>query len=319
MKRKQINFDSRKTITLLLIGFILPLYSQSDSAYLFTYFKNNGEDGLHIAYSDNGIEWISLNQDQSILQPVVGEDKLMRDPCMIQGPDGSYHMVWTVSWGEKGIGYASTKDLIHWSDQKFIPVMDDEDSALNCWAPEIIYDDNKKRYMIYWSTTIPGKFPKTDNSGDKNYNHRMYYTLTDDFETFSPTKLLYDDGFNVIDGVIVPVDKGYKMIVKDETKYPEAKKNLRITSSKRMNKGYGPALPSFSPSWIEGPTVLKIGKEYIVYYDEYTRHRMGAMKTSDWQTWTDISDQISFPKGLRHGTALTIPKSLLSQLLKQYP
>lgn len=314
----QVNFDSKIMLTFFCTVVIAPLFSQSDSAFLFTYFKNNGEDGLHIAYSQDGLEWNSLNNDQSILEPQVGMDKLMRDPCMIQGPDGTYHMVWTVSWGEKGIGYASTKDLIHWSQQKYIPVMDHEASALNCWAPEVIYDDRKKRYMIYWSTTIPGKFPETDISGDKNYNHRMYYTLTKDFQTFTPTKLLYDDGFNVIDGVIVPVDKGYKMIVKDETKYPEAKKNLRVTSSKRINKGYGSASPAFSTSWVEGPTVLKLGNEWLVYYDEYTRHKMGAMKTADWKTWTDISDQISFPEGLRHGTVLTIPQSLLNQLMEKY-
>ena len=59
--------------------------------------------------------------------------------------------------------------------------------------------------MIYWSTTIPGRFPETEAFGDKGLNHRLYYTTTSDFTDFTDTKLLLDPGFNVIDAVIVKV------------------------------------------------------------------------------------------------------------------
>ena len=39
---------------------------------------------------------------------------------IIKGGDGKFHMVWTVSWEEKGIGYANSEDLINWSEQVFI-------------------------------------------------------------------------------------------------------------------------------------------------------------------------------------------------------
>lgn len=54
-----------------------------ETIYLFSYFKGNGEDGLHLAYSEDGLSWKALNNDQSFLIPQVGEDKLMRDPCII--------------------------------------------------------------------------------------------------------------------------------------------------------------------------------------------------------------------------------------------
>ncbi len=88
-----------------------------DSVYLFSYFINNGEDGLHLAWSEDGLSWKALNNNQSFLKPEVGKDKLMRDPCIIQTPDGIFHMVWTLSWGEKGIGYARSMDLMNWSEQ----------------------------------------------------------------------------------------------------------------------------------------------------------------------------------------------------------
>ena len=156
----------------LLVGNGIFAQDSPKKAYLFSYFKGNGEDGLHLAYSTDGLNWNSLKKDSSFLKPMVAKDKLMRDPCIIRGKDGLFHMVWTVSWKDRGIGYASSKDLIHWSEQLFVPVMGKEPTAKNCWAPEIFYDNTKKEYLIYWATTIPGKFPETENKGDNN--HRIY-------------------------------------------------------------------------------------------------------------------------------------------------
>jgi hypothetical protein len=61
-----------------------------------------------------------IEKDSSFLRPTVSKDKLMRDPCILKGPDGYFHMVWTVSWNDLGIGYARSKDLVHWSEQQFI-------------------------------------------------------------------------------------------------------------------------------------------------------------------------------------------------------
>jgi hypothetical protein len=37
----------------------------SRSNYLFAYFKNDGEDGLHLAWSRDGLKWQPLNEDRS--------------------------------------------------------------------------------------------------------------------------------------------------------------------------------------------------------------------------------------------------------------
>jgi hypothetical protein len=174
-----------------------------DHYYVFSYFNNNGKDGLHLAGSRDGFRWRAFKNDQSFLKPLVGKDSIMRDPCIIKGLDGQFHLVWTDSWTDKGIGYASSADLIHWSKQKFIPVMAKEDSARNCWAPEITLDPISKIYMIYWATTIKGKFAETYSPTENGYNHRIYYVTTKDFKSFSDTRLLYDPGFNVIDATIV--------------------------------------------------------------------------------------------------------------------
>ena len=290
---------------------------QHDKVYMFSYFKDNGQDGLHLAYSRDGYEWTALHNDSSFLKPDVAKDKLMRDPCIIRGADNKFHMVWTVSWNDRGIGYASSPDLIHWSKQQFIPVMQNEPAAKNCWAPEIFYDKNDKIYMIYWATTIPGRFAAGDTSGDDKYNHRLYYVTTKDFKTFSETKLLYDQGFNVIDATIQKSGKQYVMFLKDETRKPP-QKNIRIALSNHLANGYGkPSPPITGNYWAEGPSAIKRGENWIVFFDKYTQHTYGAVTSTDLKHWKDISDKIHFPKGARHGTVFVITIKEFDKLLNQ--
>ena len=292
-------------LVLMSLAFFLNAQDKNE-VYLFSYFMNNGEDGLHLAYSNDGLKWEALKNNQSFLTPAVGGDKLMRDPCIIAGPDGKFHMVWTVSWKEKGIGYASSEDLINWSKQQFIPVMEHEPTAKNCWAPEIFFDENSKQYLIFWSTTIPGRFPETEKTGDESYNHRMYFVTTNDFKTFSDTKLFYNQGFNVIDGTLIKEKENYVLFLKDETKTPP-QKNIRIATSNKLTGNYSkPTAPITGNYWAEGPTPLKISDWWIVYFDKYMNHTMGAVRSKDLKNWEDISDQVSFPEGTRHGTVFKV-------------
>jgi hypothetical protein len=290
-----------------------PTTQTKDSVFIFAYFKNNGQDGLHLAYSNNGLQWATLKKDSSFLTPTVSKDKLMRDPCIIQGADGLFHMVWTVSWNDKGIGYAESKDLIHWSEQQFIPVMQQEDSARNCWAPEITYDARNHQYMIYWATTIRGKYA-ADPAVEAGYNHRIYYTLTKDFKKYSPTTLLYDKGFNVIDATIVPDGKNFIMFLKDETRTP-VQKNIKIATSKTIDKDYSDAsAPITGNYWAEGPTTIRLNGKWIVYFDKYRDHRYGAVQSSNLKDWEDISDKINIPAGLRHGTILKVSAAVFAKM-----
>ena len=281
----------------LLLTFLLSLtvcYSQerTDSVYIYCYFKGNGEDGLHLAYSKDGLPYTALNNDKSYLQPVIAKDRLMRDPCIIRGAGNLFHMVWTVSWNDPGIGYASSADLIHWSEQIYIPVMEtkEKDSVLNTLAPEITYDPFSKAYMIYWSSTIKGKLTETKRP-ESEYNHRMYYTTTKDFKTFSASKLLYDKGFNVIDGTIKVLGKrNYLMFIKDETETPVPEKNIRIAKSKHFTKGYSNAsVPITGKFWAEGPTAILVQNKWIVFFDRYTESHYGAVSSTDLFHWTYIS------------------------------
>jgi hypothetical protein len=304
-------------ICLLFITTTLASLDAGGNVYLFSYFKGNGEDGLHLAYSRDGLTWTALNNDKSFLKPEVGVSKLMRDPCIIRTKDGMFHMVWTAGWTERGIGYASSKDLINWSEQKYIEVMEKEPTARNTWAPEIIYDEKGRQFMIFWSTTIPGRFPETDAQAESKYNHRIYCTTTKDFVSFSETRIFYEPGFNVIDATIQKNGKSYIMFLKDETVVPP-QKNIKTATSVSLHGPYSKASePITGKYWAEGPTAVKIGKGWFVYFDKYRERKYGAVVSEDLKTWVDISEKISFPDEARHGTVLEVDEKVLETLLSK--
>lgn len=302
-------------LLLLFLAFAGRL-AATDDAYLFTYFTRNGEDGLHLAWSEDGYKWESLNGGNSVLAPHIGsKEKLMRDPCVVRGPDGTYHMVWTSGWWERGIGYASTKDFITWSEQREIPVMVHEPAARNAWAPEVVYDAAKGEFVIYWATTIPGRFPETLGSSENELNHRIYCTTTKDWQTFTPTRVFLDPGFNVIDATIAQTGPAqYRLIVKDETKFPVARKHLRVATAADPEGPWQDFAPPFSREWVEGPTALRVGDDWLVYFDVYREKHYGAMRTRDWVNWEDVTDRISLPAGVRHGTMIVVPRALVDAL-----
>jgi beta-xylosidase len=289
--------------------------------FLFSYFIRNGEDGLHLATSEDGLKWTALRGGASFLTPVVGGNKLMRDPCLLRGPDGVFRMVWTTSWTGGTIGYASSTDLKTWSKQKALPVMTHEPTTANCWAPEIIWDEARGHYLIFWSSTVPGRFPVPDETERKDRtnpprNHRLYSTTTRDFATFTPTRVHYEPGFNVIDETMVPDGAGWVMFVKNETEIPAAAKYVFLVRAPSPDGPWGPPSSPLSPAgvWAEGPTAIKIGGWWHVYFDRYRDHEYGAVRSKDLVHWEDIGDQLVMPAGIRHGTVLRVPRVIVDGL-----
>lgn len=63
-----------------------------------------------------------------------------------------------------------------------------------------------------------------------------------------------------------------------------------------MAPGKGPpSEPITGNYWCEGPTVVKIGDGWHVYFDRYRQHRYGVLRSQDLKNWEDISDQLTHP------------------------
>ena len=302
---------------LLLLSTILffDSCSQSKNVYLFSYFIGNGEDGLHFAFSSDGLAWEALNDGKSYLAPQLGA-KLMRDPSICQGPDGTFHMVWTTGWWDRIIGYASSKDLVNWSEQKEIPVMMHEPEAKNSWAPELFYDDASRLFYIFWATTIPGRHSEVaESEREQGLNHRIYYTTTKDFKTFADTRMMFNPDFSVIDAAVIKWNSKYVMFLKNENPNPP-EKNIRYTKNATMGEDFPVNVsdPITGDYWAEGPSPLKVGDDLYVYFDKYRDRRYGAVRSKDGVEWEDISEQIVFSKGARHGTAFTVTEKLVQDM-----
>lgn len=307
---------------LLILVLTLVLFhscsAQEDETYLFSYFTGNGSTGLHFASSEDGLKWEALNSGEPVLTPAVGKDKLMRDPCIIQGPDGRFHMVWTTGWWDRYIGYAWSDDLLHWSDQVTIPVMMHEPKAKNSWAPELFYDSKNREFLIFWATTIPGRHtPVAESEREKGLNHRIYFTKTRDFSEFEPTRMFFNPDFSVIDATILEKDGEYIMFIKNENPNPP-EKNIRFTTAKTPAGPYPVVVsdPITGNYWAEGPTAVQIGEYIYVYFDKYRDHHYGAVRSKDLNEWEDVSDLVSFPSGVRHGTVFKVKREVVTGMAK---
>lgn len=284
--------------------YITPTPEPDLSVYMFSYFTGDGDDGLHLAYSYDCQNWTALKRGASFLTPIVG-DRKMRDPSIQQDAKGVFHLVWTdTSWTEmgennqanKGFGYSSSPDLINWSTQRFVGVMEGT-RAENTWAPEISWDDLNQTWMIYWSSTVP------PTSG-----HRIYYTTTNDFINYSQTQKLFDPGYTVIDSAIFKYSQGrYAMVFKDESS-----KDIWISESASPRGPWGARRLVYTVINAEGPSPAFYNNNWHVVYDQYGAGSWGMSRSSDLNNWSEAT--VSMPSGARHGTIFRVSRDFLNSL-----
>lgn len=330
-------------LLLILVSTASFAKQKNDSVYIFTSFHEPSTDGLRYLYSEDGLKWDSIpgifmapevgNEEaytdawtgESVIPNFAPNDRVLRDPSIVQGPDGTFHLVWTTQWmGSKGFGYASSKDLKHWSKQIEIPVMQNHPTN-NVWAPELFYDDDLQLFFIIWSSQIdPRDYTAADKLGT-NSCHRMWYCTTKDFKRFSTAKPYYDPGFNSIDGYLLKRAKNdYVLIVKDNRK--PGFSNLFCVYAKSP---YGPfqtidnapagqtPVNTFGRTFSEGPCAVNLGNEWVIYYDQYHPQAFGAVSTTDFRTFANIDKRIKVPAEHKHGTIVKISRKILENLLKK--
>jgi hypothetical protein len=188
--------------------------------------------------------------------------------------------------------------------------MEHEPTTVNVWAPELYYDEPNERFIICWASTIPGRFP--DHLEPRDNNQRMYYTTTRDFKEFAPTSLFFDPGFSVIDCTIVHNGDTYVLVLKDNTR---PQRNLRVAFGDTPLGPWRNVSAPFTQQFTEGPSVIRIGDDWIIYFDAYREERYGAVRTRDFKSFSDVSPQMMFPAGHKHGTVLRVDQKVVDNLL----
>jgi signal transduction histidine kinase len=290
-----------------------PIELLPETVYLFSYFMEQGADGLHLAWSRDGYQWELVNDGDSVFSPAPAGNQLVRDPCLLRGPDGRFRLVWTCWWTGESIGYAESPDLIHWSAPTNLPVMADLPGTRNCWAPEIYWDAPREQYLVTWCSVVTNRFRETLDQVYDGNNDRIYFTVTKDFKTFAPAKLFYDPGCSAIDATVFTANHRRYLVFKDESSFPD-QKNLRLAVADDLLGPYGPPGPAFSPGWVEGPAVFSARGEYVCAFHYYGNNTWGALKSADLTNWTDVSDRLNLPPKSHSGTVLEVPREVLVSL-----
>jgi predicted GH43/DUF377 family glycosyl hydrolase len=249
------------------------------------------------------MDWTELKT--VFLKPEVGS-KLMRDPHILKGPDGLFHMVWTSGWHDKGIGYASSKDLLTWSEQKFLPLTAKIEGVETTWAPELYWLEDQESYLIVWSSAVP-------MTGKRGAQHRAWYALTKDFGTFTEPEIFFDPGFNNIDTTMVRMRDKYVIFLKETDDQPKGIWGAIRTAV--ADKPLGPYRllpdPVLEKERAEGPAAVVIDDVATVYFDYYVDHRYGARQSSDLKHWKDVTGFTAVVNGQRHGSILPVSADIL--------
>lgn len=295
------------------------------SAYLMVFHKDETH-GLYMAISRDGYSFTALNDGEPVLAgDTIAYQRGIRDPYIYRGPDGAFYLAmtdlhvfakrdgyrqteWerdgnTYGWGNnRGLVLMKSWDLVNWQRAN---IRFDQLSAglseIGCvWAPEVGYDEEKQKLMIYYTMRF------------RNERNRLYYVyVNDDFNRIeSLPQILYeypDETVSAIDGDITKVGDKYHLFYVAHDGTP----GIKQATSDRMSGGYqyDPKWYDFEPNACEAPTVWKrIGEDkWVLMYDVYsvTPPNFGFTETSDFNTFTDLG---RFNEGKMKSTNFNAPK-----------
>ena len=272
--------------------------------YLISYFKNVDEK-LYLAESVDGYAWTERNGGKPVFASSVGTG-CMRDPFLYQDREGVFHLLWTDGWSSRSIGYANSRNLVDWQEERLIPVMEHMPVTQNAWAPELFYDTVAEAYRIIWSSTV--------EEGPRN--HRIWSATTRDFASFSEARLFFDPGYNVIDASVVDLGDCYFMLYKDERHFDDAGgpcKAIRTCYLDKQDRDR-PDVRDISElltlHLTEGPTLYRVDnhgrQEWIMLVDRFREDIYDAYRSYDLREWELIGDRMRLPAGVKHATVLKV-------------
>lgn len=180
-----------------------------------------------------------------------------------------------------------SKDLIHWKSHIInVPKTFAQFATVNrVWAPQTIYDKEKKKYMLYWSM-------RKGTEPDKIY----YAYANKDFSTLEtePKQLFFKpDNGATIDGDIVIFNGKYQLFFKTEGSGAGIKKAV----SDKITEGYvlyDEYLNQTTES-VEGADVFRLmnSDSWILMYDVYRKGKYQFCISQDLENFKVIDQNMT--------------------------
>ena len=345
--------------------------------YLFAHFTGSEgsatDEQMYFATSKNGLTWHDTRDaGDPVLTSNVGESGV-RDPYLVRSPEGDkFYLIATDlsiyhrgGWGKDNpavnyngslnlVVWEST-DLVNWSTPYLtdvasrIPAGNGKTQAAMAWAPEALWDEQAKQYIVYWATTSSAD----EQSGGTADPTNMYYSTTRDFRTFTDPVKWIDWKESVIDTTMIKADDGYYYRVSAKDKLPvERTKNPYATTVSARPEDSKDANPETdwqfvgnfgdlvgNAGWtgasLEGPELFryndddvlaKDGKsmKYGLMWDQFASGKgylpfysadLGSTDTADWAQASEVNFG-ALKK--RHGTILPITAAEYQAVMKAF-
>jgi beta-xylosidase len=315
------------------------------SAYLLVYFTDPTHS-LFMALSADGYNFTDVNNGIPVMAgDTIALQKGIRDPHIYRGPDGAFYLAMTdlhifaqqagfrttkwerdekeYAWGNnRALVLMKSWDLIHWTRANIR--FDQLSAGLNeigcVWAPEITYNEEKGKLMLYFTMRY------------KNGTNKLYYVyVNNDFDRIETLpQLLFEypnEKVAAIDGDITKVDGKYHLFYVSH----DGQAGIKQAVSDKITGPY-----EFDPRWYdpepeacEAPNVWKrIGEDkWVLMYDIYGMqvHNFGFSETSDFVNFTNLGHfnegvvkAINFSASPKHGAVIHLTKEEAKRLAKHW-
>ena len=287
---------------------------KGDTTFLMSAFNATSENELSIFSSYDGATFTSTASEA--YKPATG---LLRDPSIMQMPDGTYYVTYTTGWNGTTFGVAKSRDLKHWdhvADVDIGPVAAPSSGAAtngiksgvtNVWAPEWFRDGDGSVSVVVSLSMSGAKGP-----------FAAYAVKATDVASgkFSAPVAMAGLDNNHIDTFAVKDGDTYYAFTKNETT-----KTIELATAKALTgpwtiektgdwAGWG--------DWIEGPAVVRLPNNgWRIYFDDYRGKTYWYSDSYDgFKTWSKKQELGGVSGAVRHFTVISQPTATVEAALK---
>lgn len=305
-------------LLLLIFCNLFARAAEPTGGYLMGYFTESttgrGDSwNLQIAVSEDGLDWMPLNQNEPVLVSSLGQ-KGIRDPFFLRKPEGGFVVLATDLTGRKMIAtpnifLCETADFITFENPRLLKL---HDTAMWTQAPEAFFDPVRNEYSILWT-------------GDEGY-HRIYVNHTKDFVNVGPSEIYFDPGHDVRDATLVTAGAspaGNFLYYRDGVA-----NRVRGSRSTTLASGGFSETPYAKPpgqNLTEAPLLIPSHKEnrWFLYAEsnDPVNAEFYAWQTDDLSqdSWKEISKRdFNPPLNAKHATVLPITRSEMDRLIARW-
>lgn len=305
------------------------------SRYLFAYFEGRGntQEHLRFALSRDAVNWRALNSNELVINSdTIALSKGIRDPHILRGENGEFLIVATDmsavknGWVENpGIVLLRSYDLINWTHSyiELKTAYPNFSDAYWVWAPQVIYDGEVGKYMIYFTL---------QRTNDNRQSLITYYAYAnEDFTAFEDEpKVLFSAKYGSIDNDIIKGPDGkWHLFYKGNTKDAngnEVKNGIQQAIADNLK---GPYTEDFiyldayanTNIGVEGSSTFKLlgQQKYILMYDLYGAGRYEYQTSTDLMNWTPTTKSFTKDFYPRHGSVVTITLDEAKRMAEKWP